>query len=357
MSVAAGKIRVFVVDDSALVRSSLTMILSKATDIEVTGTASNPNLALTKMKKEWPDVIISDLEMPEMDGIAFLKHLNATRPTPFIVCSSYAGIGAKYSLEALSLGAVEIISKPSLGVEAYLGEIHQSILDAVRAAANVSVRQPVVTLDVKTLNVPDVSNITHDQLVSAASMIAIGSSTGGTTVIEQLLRQMQPDSPPLLIVQHMPMHFTQAFARRLNDCCRVAVKEAEEGDRIVPGTAYIAPGGKQMDIRKSAARGLTIGVYDGEPVNRHKPSVDVLFNAVAEQVGRHAVGVILTGMGRDGAAGLMKMKQAGAVTLAQDEASSAVFGMPRVALETGAASLAMPVPGLASYLASLEYMN
>lgn len=352
MNIAARKIRVFVVDDSALVRSSLSLLLGKVPDIELIGAAANPRLALTKMKRDWPDVIISDLEMPEMDGITFLKYLNETHPTPFIVCSSHTGAGAKYSLDALSLGAVEIISKPSLGVEAYLEEIQQSILDAVRAAANASVEAvaipPVAEMSITRQSVP-----VHMDMERAVAAIAIGSSTGGTTVIEQLLRKMKPGCPPLLIVQHMPMHFTQAFARRLNDCCAIEVKEAEDGEPVKPGTAYIAQGGKHMVVRQSA-RSLVVDILDTEPVNRHRPSVDMLFDSVAECLGKAAVGVILTGMGRDGAAGLMRMKQAGAFTIAQDEASCAVYGMPRVAIESGAADVAVSVTGMANCLSGLS---
>jgi len=357
------KISVFIVDDSALVRSALTIILSKVPEIHVLGVASNPKLALTKMKKQWPDVIISDLEMPEMHGLEFLDYLNKNHPTPFIVCSSYAGVGAQASIDALALGAVDIISKPNLGVESYLEDITATIIESIKAAA--SCRNPLkkVTAEYsfdatsKVKVVPVAAVVSHTELYTPLeyrplSVIAIGSSTGGTTVIEHLLRRLSPQSPPVLIVQHMPMHFTEAFARRLNTLCRITVKEAEDGDLLQHGVAYIAPGGKQMELVRNH-RGLAIRIFDGPLVNRHKPSVDILFNSVADLLAKSALGVILTGMGKDGSQGLLRMKQNGALTIAQDQISSAVYGMPKSAIDIGATDISLPFVEIGSYFEKL----
>ena len=346
----ADTISVFIVDDSALVRSALTLILGKVSDIEVLGAAANPKLALMKMKKRWPDVIISDIEMPEMNGLEFLNYLNKHHPTPFIVCSSYAGVGVQNSINALALGAVDIISKPSLGVESYLEEITATIIESIRAAA--SCRMPPKMAITKT----SASSTTHFQAkpeTTAASVIAIGSSTGGTTVIEYLLRRLSSQCPPLLIVQHMPMFFTDAFARRLNSVCTIAVKEASDGELLQNGTAYIAPGGKHMQLVLKGQH-YAVRVFDGPQVNRHKPSVDILFDSVADTLARSAVGIILTGMGKDGAQGLLRMKQRGAYTLAQDESSSAVYGMPKAAVDIGATDASLSIAGIAAYLENMR---
>lgn len=343
-------ISVFIVDDSALVRSALTLILNKVSDIEVLGTAANPKLALLKMKKRWPDVIISDIEMPEMNGLEFLDYLNNHRPTPFIVCSSYAGVGVQNSIDALDLGAVDIISKPSLGVESYLEEITGTIIESIRAAASCRMSPKMAIAKTRAGSTSQPAGKAETRPIS---VIAIGSSTGGTTVIEYLLRRLSRQSPPVLIVQHMPMFFTDAFARRLNSVCTIAVKEAEDGEQPQNGTAYIAPGGKHMQLVLKGQH-YALRVFDGPQVNRHKPSVDILFDSVAEVLARSAIGIILTGMGKDGAQGLLRMKQRGAYTLAQDESSSVVYGMPKAAVDIGATDSSLSVAAIATYLENLS---
>ena len=364
---SSSKISVFIVDDSALVRSALSIILSKVAEIEVLGVASNPKLALTKMKKNWPDVIISDLEMPEMHGLEFLDYLNKNHPTPFIVCSSYAGVGAQASIDALALGAADIISKPSLGVESYLEEITGTIIESIKAAASYRSETRKLFFE-KTAGENTPVDLTHKARPRTAptpvvydtenhhklefrplNIIAIGSSTGGTTVIEHILRQLSPQCPPVLIVQHMPMHFTDAFARRLNSFCSITVKEAKDGELIQKGTAFIAPGGKHMELVRNI-HGFALRVFDGPLVNRHKPSVDTLFNSVADVCAKSSLGVILTGMGKDGSLGLLRMKQKGALTIAQDEGSSAVYGMPKAAIDIGATDINLSIAEIGSYL-------
>jgi two-component system chemotaxis response regulator CheB len=347
----ADKISVFIVDDSALVRSALSIILGKVPEIEVLGVASNPKIALMKIKNRWPDVIISDIEMPEMNGLEFLDYLNKNHPTPFIVCSSYAGVGAQNSIDALALGAVDIISKPGLGVESFLEEMTGTIVESIKAAASCRIQPRSVAVKSRIIATPTPAPRRHNHLLEARSLsvIAMGSSTGGTTVIEHLLRRLSPQCPPLLIVQHMPMYFTDAFAKRLNAICQITVKEAEDGDLLQGGVAYIAPGGKHMEMVRSS-RGYALRVFDGPLVNRHKPSVDTLFDSVADLSARSALGIILTGMGKDGSQGLLRMQQKGALTLAQDEASSVVYGMPKAALDIGATNISLSIAEIASYL-------
>lgn len=349
-------INVFLVDDSATVRAVLKMILEKDPDITVLGVAASADIALKKMAKQWPDVIISDLEMPGMHGLDFLKYIREHRPTPFVVCSSHVGPGAKASIDALALGAVEIISKPNIGVEAYLGEITATITEAIKAAAAAGirhipepVRRPLPPIMQATTAPPPAApasalpsttpfttpSPTAPIMRRPPAVIAVGSSTGGTTVVEHLLKHMTADMPSVLIVQHMPKHFTELFAKRLNSICAIEVKEAEDGDAVMPGRALIAPGGQQMKLAGQGDQ-LYVRIVDEPPVNRHRPSVDVLFHSVANTAGAKAIGVILTGMGEDGAAGLLAMRRSGALTIGQDQASSAVYGMPRAAMENGA---------------------
>lgn len=331
-------INVFLVDDSATVRAVLKLLLEKDPDICVIGVAATADIALKKMSKQWPDVIISDLEMPGMHGLEFLKYIREHHPTPFVVCSSHVGPGAKASLDALALGAVDIISKPNIGVESYLEEITNTITHAIKAAACATTRQ-----------VSDAHRkIVTPQPIAAApsirrtpAVIAIGSSTGGTTVVEHLLRQMNKESPCVLIAQHMPKHFTALFAKRLNGICDIEVREAVDGDSIAKGTALIAPGGMHMQLIKQN-NALHVRITEDPPVNRHRPSVDVLFRSVAALLGAKAIGIILTGMGEDGAAGLLEMRKAGAPTIGQDQATCAVYGMPRVAMDIGAVEWQVP---------------
>ena len=341
-------INVFLVDDSATVRTVLKMILEKDPDICVIGVAANAEIALKKMARQWPDVIVSDLEMPGMHGLDFLKYIKANHPTPFVVCSSHVGLGAKASIDALALGAVDIIAKPNIGVESFLEEITASITQSVKAAACVSLRHTAQHARPAPEQDQTTDSLTPQR--RAASVIAIGSSTGGTTVVEHLLKNMTPDMPGVLIVQHMPKHFTELFAKRLNTVCAIDVKEAENGDIVRKGRALIAPGGMHMKL-VGQGNNLSVSVCDEPHVNRHKPSVDVLFRSVTSHAGARSIGIILTGMGEDGAAGLLEMRRMGAATLGQDQASSAVYGMPRVAMEMGAVEWQMP------YLAMPEFIQ
>ncbi len=325
-------INVFVVDDSATVRAVLKMILEKDPDIHVIGVAATADIALKKMEKQWPDVIVSDLEMPGMHGLDFLKYIREHRPTPFVICSSHVGPGAKSSVDALTLGAVDIIAKPNIGVESFLEEITATITQSIKAAACATPHHTAPEISKKT---PPTASFVAPSTRRKASVIAIGSSTGGTTVVEHLLKKMDANTPGTLIVQHMPKHFTELFAKRLNSICTIEVREAVDGDVVRKGCALIAPGGKHMALIKHN-NALHVRISEDPPVNRHRPSVDVLFRSVATQLGTRAIGIILTGMGEDGAAGLLEMRRAGALTIGQDQASCAVYGMPRVAMENGA---------------------
>lgn len=329
-------INVMIVDDSAVVRQVVTQIINESSDMRVLKVAGDPIIAQRFMENQWPDVIVLDIEMPRMDGLSFLKQIMSTRPTPVIICSSLAQKGCQLSLEALSLGAVEIITKPQLGLKSFLLETKQNFLRTIRAAANakpskiLSSKQAVKALSEKNL---DLTNISH----TTDRIIAIGTSTGGTVALEFILTQLPRTCPGIAVVQHMPEQFTKAFAERLCMLSQVEVKEAADGDRLIDGRVLIAPGGHHMEIHRSGAQ-YVAKVFRGPPVNRHCPSVDVLFRSVAKSAGRNAMGVIMTGMGMDGAQGLLAMHQQGAKTIAQDESSSVVFGMAKEAIKLGAAS-------------------
>lgn len=330
------KIKVMIVDDSAVVRQVLKGLLAEAPDIEIISTAADPVFAMQHMQRQWPDVIIMDVEMPRMDGITFLRKIMAEHPTPVIICSSLTEKGAQTTMQALAAGAVEVMTKPRLGVSDYLHNAAHELLHAVRAAASANVRR---------LTAPPAPRLTADAVLPASGqamaqtsdkIIAIGTSTGGTQALEVVLKALPQDCPGLIIVQHMPEKFTAAFAARLDTLCRIKVREAQHHDRILPGQALIAPGGRHMMMKRSGAQ-YHVEVIDGPLVNRHRPSVDVLFRSVAKFAGANAVGVIMTGMGDDGARGLKEMHDAGAYTLAQDEHSCVVYGMPREAVKLGAA--------------------
>jgi len=345
-------IKVFVVDDSAVVRQVLTGMLSAAAGIEVIGSATDPVRALEKMREQWPDVIVLDVEMPRMDGITFLRQLMQDRPTPVIICSTLTEKGAKTTIEALSAGAVAVVTKPKLGLKQFLTESASELVAAVRAAARASVKRHAARAAAPE---PAVKH-SADVILSAGSgralsrtterVVAIGTSTGGTQALEEVLSALPRVSPGIVIVQHMPEKFTAAFAARLDSICRIAVKEAQHGDRVTPGRALIAPGGKHMLLRSSGAQ-YFVEVVDGPLVNRHKPSVDVLFRSAAKSAGANALGIIMTGMGDDGAAGLLEMRNAGAQTVAQDEQSCVVFGMPKEAIALDAVDRIVPLAGMA----------
>ncbi|RMO12833.1 Chemotaxis response regulator protein-glutamate methylesterase [Pseudomonas amygdali pv. morsprunorum] len=344
------KISVLLVDDSAVVRQVLVAILNDTPDIHVMGAASDPIFAMAKLAQEWPDVIVLDVEMPRMDGITFLKKIMSERPTPVVICSSLTQKGAETSLQALSAGAVEIITKHTTGLKNFLIDSAAELVAAVRAAANSNVRNlgkrtaaPVLT---------PASKLTADAILPAASghamaqtterIVAIGTSTGGTQALEAVLTALPRVCPGMVIVQHMPEKFTASFAERLNSLSQIEVREARNYDRILPGLALIAPGGKHMMVTRSGAY-YHVQVIDGPLVNRHRPSVDVLFRSVAKFAGKNATGIIMTGMGDDGARGLKEMLDAGSSTVAQDEASCVVFGMPKEAIKLNAAQRIMPL--------------
>jgi len=321
-------IKVLVVDDSAIVRKIFTEELSKAPDIEVIGSAPDPFVARDKILELKPDVITLDIEMPRMDGITFLKKIMAHRPLPVIIVSSLTQKGSAMAMEALENGAVEVLAKP--GGSFSVGEMGAQLADKIRAASKARFLKrlpPAKSASTATMRGGAITQTTN-------KIIAIGSSTGGTEALTQILTQMPPGSPGIVIAQHMPANFTRTFAERLNGLCHIRVKEGENNDSVVPGTCLIAPGNFHMLLKRSGAR-YFVEVKTGPLVHHQRPAVDVLFNSVAKYAGGNAVGVILTGMGADGAAGIKSMKEAGAKTIAQDEESCVVFGMPKEAIKTG----------------------
>ena len=331
------RIKVLVVDDSAVVRQVVTELLGEDPDIEVIAACADPILAIARMKVQWPDVIVLDVEMPRMDGITFLKKVMAERPTPVVICSTLALSGAKTSIEALAAGAVAIITKPTLGLKQFLVDASDDLVTAVKAAAKANVKkyQPVVAREKNTADVIMSAADKHTAMIQTTErVVALGTSTGGTQALEVVLTSLPRVTPGIVIVQHMPEKFTAEFANRLNGLCKIEVKEAQNNDRVIPGRALIAPGGKHMLLRRTGAQ-YYVEVMDGPLVNRHRPSVDVLFRSVAKCAGANALGVIMTGMGDDGAAGLMEMRTAGAHTVAQDDESCVVFGMPKEAIKRG----------------------
>jgi len=347
---ATKKISVLLVDDSAVVRQVLLAILNDTPDIHVMGAASDPIFAMDKLAKEWPDVIVLDVEMPRMDGITFLKKIMSERPTPVVICSSLTQKGAETSLQAMSAGAVEVITKPTTGLKNFLLESAAELVSAIRAAANANVRNlgkrhaaPVLTPATR-LSADAVLPAAQGQAMAQTTerIVAIGTSTGGTQALEAVLTALPRVCPGMVIVQHMPEKFTASFAERLNSLSQIEVREAKNNDRILPGLALIAPGGKHMMVTRSGAF-YHVQVIDGPLVNRHRPSVDVLFRSVARFAGKNATGIIMTGMGDDGARGLKEMLDAGASTVAQDEASCVVFGMPKEAIKLNAAQRILPL--------------
>jgi two-component system chemotaxis response regulator CheB len=345
------KTKILIVDDSAVVRQVVSELLSRDPALQVVGTAADPLFATERMRQEWPDVIVLDIEMPRMDGITFLKKLMRERPTPVVVCSSLTEHGAETTMQALAAGAVGIITKPKIGLKQFLQESYVQFVDAVKAAAQVKIQhlrppQPVQVA----------RKLTADAVLPAAGhalartterVVAIGTSTGGTQALEAVLAALPRVSPGIVIVQHMPEKFTASFAARLNSLCAIEVREARPNDRVVPGRALIAPGGRHMLLKRSGAQ-YYVDVVDGPLVNRHRPSVDVLFRSVGKYAGKNALGIIMTGMGDDGAAGLLEMRQAGAHTIAQDEATCVVYGMPKEAVKRAAAVEVLPLHAMAT---------
>jgi len=345
------KIKVLVVDDSAVVRQSLTAILEEDPKIEVIGTASDPYMAVKKMQERAPDVITLDVEMPRMDGLTFLKKIMSQHPLPVIIISSLTSTGTQSGIKALEYGAVDIITKPQLDVKGFIEEEKRRIQDAVKAAGQAVVRRKIFTehtVQPKYSADAVIAKSTHKSMIETTEkVIAIGASTGGTEALREVLMELPYDSPGIVIVQHMPEKFTKSFADRLNELCKITVKEAEDGDTVIRGRALIAPGNFHMLLKRSGAR-YYVEVKQGPLVNRHRPAVDVLFRSTARYAGQNAMGIILTGMGDDGAKGLLEMKEAGAVTIAQDEKSCVVFGMPKEAIKLEAAQTILPLNKIAA---------
>lgn len=341
---STSRIKVLCVDDSALIRNLLQEMIDAQPDMEVVAVAPDPLIARDLIKQHNPDVLTLDVEMPRMDGLDFLERLMRLRPMPVLMVSSLTQTGSEITLRALELGAVDFIAKPSMGIRNGMLDYAEEIVGRIRAAARSRPRQrPRTSTPVATLTAP---------MVSSEKLIIIGASTGGTEAIRQVLEPLPANSPAILITQHMPGGFTRSFAERLNRLCRITVKEAENGERVLPGHAYIAPGDHHLELARSGANYIT-RLHDGPAVNRHRPSVDVLFRSAARCAGRNAVAALLTGMGKDGAAGLLEMRQAGASTLAQDEQSCVVFGMPREAIALNAAMEVTALDDIAPRLISL----
>ncbi|MGE5649637.1 chemotaxis response regulator protein-glutamate methylesterase [Noviherbaspirillum sp. UKPF54] len=330
------KTKVLIVDDSALIRSVMKEIIGSQPDMEVVGVAPDPIVARDLIKQTNPDVLTLDVEMPRMDGLDFLEKLMRLRPMPVVMVSSLTERGSEITLRALELGAVDFVTKPKLSIQSGMLEYTELIADKIRAAAKARVKpRTIVHADTNKVAGTELPLI-RNPLTSSEKLIIIGASTGGTEAIKEFLMQMPSDCPGILITQHMPEGFTRSFAKRLDSLCKITVQEAAGGERVLPGHAFIAPGHSHLLLARSGANYVT-QLDQGPPVNRHRPSVDVLFSSAARCAGKNAVGVILTGMGKDGAAGMLEMKNAGAYNFAQDEASCVVFGMPREAIAVGAA--------------------
>jgi len=345
-------LHVLVVDDSAVVRQAMLAILSDADGMTVT-VAADPMIAMQKMTRARPNVILLDLEMPRMDGLTFLRQIMTTDPIPVVVCSGLAAKGTEAAIRALEEGAVEVISKPALGIQGFLQDAGPTLVEILRGAASAKVRRRLSAAPApeprRTADAVLPRRSSSGLRLTTDKVVAIGASTGGTEALRQLLEAMPPDAPGIVIVQHMPEKFTAAFARRLDETCRIQVKEAEPGDRVLDGRALIAPGNRHLLVRRSGGH-YTVEIAGGPPVSGHRPSVDVLFRSTAQAAGANAVGIILTGMGDDGAAGLLEMRQAGAATVAQDERSCVVFGMPKEAIERGGVDEIVPLQGIAAAL-------
>ena len=344
-SIHKKRIRVLVVDDSALIRRMLTEILEQDPEIEVVGTAQDPHIAREKIKQLNPDVLTLDVEMPRMDGVTFLRNMMRLRPMPVVMVSTLTQKGSEVALDALELGAVDFIAKPKADIAHTFGDYAEEIIAKVRMASMARVHVPTTFSKRQSADVilPE-KKVRHFKTTD--QLIALGASTGGTEAIRQVLAAMPADSPAMVITQHIPEAFSRSFAERMNSCSQLTVSEACDGDQILPGHVYIAPGDRHLMVIRDGAR-FRCALSDGPPVNRHRPSVDVMFRSVAQNIGPNALGVILTGMGDDGARGLLEMKQAGAKTIVQDEKSSVVWGMPGEAVKLGCVDAVVPLLGIA----------
>lgn len=347
------RIRVLIVDDSAVVRQTLKEVLSSDPEIDVVATASDPFVAAGHIREQLPDVITLDIEMPRMDGLTFLKKIMSQHPIPIVICSSLVGEGALSALQALEYGAVEIVAKPRLGTRQFLEDSRIMLCQAVKSAAVAHLHRlgPSHTPEPKLTADAILPPATRAMVETTEKVVVIGASTGGTEALKTLLEALPADSPGIVIVQHMPELFTRAFANRLDGLCSITVKEAETNDSVIRGRALIAPGNHHLLLKRSGAR-YYVEVKEGPLVCRHRPSVDVLFRSAARYAGQNVVGVILTGMGDDGARGMLEMKQAGAVTIAQDEATCVVFGMPKEAIKLGAIDKVLPLQAVSGAIRS-----
>jgi two-component system chemotaxis response regulator CheB len=339
-----------IVDDSAVVRQVLSAALAHDSAIELIGAVSDPVFAMERMRTRWPDVIVLDVEMPRMDGITFLRKIMAERPTPVVICSTLTEKGAATTMQALEAGAFSIVTKPKMGLKRFLEDSSDDLLSTIKAASHANPRR-LIPATAQFAPPPKLSAdailpaATHAMVETTDRVVAIGTSTGGTQALETVLTALPQVSPGIVIVQHMPEKFTGAFAARLNDLCRIEVREARSGDRVLPGLALIAPGGRHMLLKRNGAQ-YHVDIVDGPPVSRHRPSVDVLFRSVAKCAAKNALGIIMTGMGDDGASGLLEMRNEGASTIAQDEQTCVVYGMPKEAVKRGAVGKSLPLTGI-----------
>ncbi len=357
------KIKAIVIDDSAVVRQAFSEILKNAAGIELIAASADPIFAMKHMEKQWPDVIILDIEMPRMDGLTFLRKIMKEHPTPVVVCSSLTDEGAQTTLQVLSAGAVDIITKPKVGLQDFFQDARRALVDTIKAATqanmkklqrNAAVSEAIAVhpkLSADAMIAPRPQPRLPPRLNNPGDpVIAIGASTGGTQALELVLKSLPTNTPPVLVVQHMPAGFTEAFARRLDGICAVEVKEAKHLDEVHQGRVLIAPGAYHMLLQRSGVHKYCVEVKDGPVINRHRPSVDILFRSVAQTAGKNAIGVIMTGMGDDGARGLEEMHKAGAFTIAQNEETCVVYGMPKEAIKRGAADLILPLEKIAEAL-------
>lgn len=346
-------IKVLIVDDSAVVRQTLNEILSSDPELKVVGMAADPFLAAKYIEEELPDVITLDIEMPRMDGLTFLQKIMSQHPIPVVICSSLAIEGSESALRALEYGAVDIITKPKLGTKQFLEESKIQICDAVKGAASANVKRRAAVSDLVqpklSADVIMAKAASNAMVQTTEKVVVVGASTGGTEALKTFLEALPMDSPGIAIVQHMPENFTKSFAKRLDGICKISVKEAEDGDTLIRGRALIAPGNFHMLLKRSGAR-YYVEIKEGPLVSRHRPSVDVLFRSAARYAGKNAVGVIMTGMGDDGAKGMLELKEAGAYNIAQDEQTCIVFGMPNEAIKLGGVDKILPLQNIAAHV-------